>query len=194
MSRARRLLVPGILFTAAAAQAPGRNDPWMREVRAALGTAGAGVPGGVPLNDGRRFGMLVEGEGSVIAAPLEEGASYVVIAVCDRDCGRLGLRVTDPRRYELDADRSATRRPVLRVTAAVAGVHRFEVLMTECRVNPCRYGILLLRVPARPAPRAVTGMGLISPNDRPVTAFGLVARPSLDLRSRRGDAERGGGA
>lgn len=176
------------LSSSGAAQAPGRNDPWKREVRRALDSATALVAGGVALDGGDRVGMLSEGESVAISVPLQAGMSYIVIAVCDRDCGRLELRVTDPRRYELDADRSNTRQPVLRVVPAVAGVHRFGISMAECHVNPCRFGVMLLRLPAPRTPRALSGMALISRHERSSPPSGLLAGPPLDLRPRRRDA------
>lgn len=195
MTRATLVLIAGMLFgQVAAAQTQGRNDPWRDEVRVALDSAAKGVTGAVALRDGGRSGMLSEREEFDLSVRLEQGATYIVIAACDRDCGRLGLRVTDPRRYELDADQSATRQPVLRVTTRVGGVHRFNVVMAECRVNPCRYGLVVLRIPGRPAPRGTTGTGLISPHGRPQRTPPVLAGSALGLRPRRGDPARGGGA
>ena len=182
------LILTLVVSTTVEAQAPRRNDPWEREVRRALDSATALVAGEVALDDGARVGMLSEGEVFSISTPLQAGTIYMVIAVCDRDCGRLGLRVTDPRRYELDADQSNTRQPVLRVVPVVAGAHRLEISMSECRVNPCRFGVILLRLPPPRTPRALTGMGLISRHERPSPPAGLLAGPPLDLRPRRRDA------
>ena len=163
------------------ARAQGRNDPWQREVRSALDSAAGRVAGAVVLRDGTRLGVLSEGERAALTVLLHEGASYVVLAVCDGDCGRLALQVTDPRRYELDSDRSATRQPALRVTASVGGPHRIEAVMTQCRINPCRYGVVVLRVPGAPAPRRTTGTGLISRDGRPHRTPRVLAGPAPDL-------------
>lgn len=121
-------------------------DPWIAEVVRALTVARTEL-GGTAATTVGGIRTTVLAQGSTWSVPVELGrnTSYTVVATCDRDCGRLSLRVTDPRHYDLDADQSPTRRPATRFTTIVGGIHRVEVTMDACRVDPCRVGVLILR-------------------------------------------------
>lgn len=121
-------------------------DPWTAEVVRALDGARVELGGRTATAvGGIRTSLLAEGATWSVPVTLSGSREYIVIATCDRDCGRLALRITDPRHYDLDADQSATRRPASRLVTQVAGVHQVEVTMVACRVDPCRVGVLILR-------------------------------------------------
>lgn len=167
----------------------GQSDPWRAEVARSLEEARAKLGPGEVIGGGPRLGLLVEGEMTTVTVPLTPGVTYVAIAACDRDCDRLSLRVVDPRRYELDVDRSATRRPLLHFSPVMGGEHRLEIGMAGCRVSPCRYGVLLLAI-SRSHTSEAGRSALLSPHaDAPGTPR-FVAGPALDLRSGGGDARR----
>lgn len=137
--------IPLLLLASWLATGAGVPDPWTAEVVHALERARVELGGrtATPVG-GIRTAAVVEGATWSVPVTLSAKQGYVVIATCDRDCGRLALRITDPRRYDLDADQSATRRPASRFVTQVAGVHHIEVTMAECRVDPCRAGVLIL--------------------------------------------------
>lgn len=122
--------------------APAGPDPWRAEVVRALAVTRARLAGARGHDVGApHLGVLSEGESAEVSVPLREGTTYFVVAACDGDCGRLSLLVTDPRGYAIDADRSNTSRPALRIVPAVAGAHRVVVTMGRCAVDPCRFGV-----------------------------------------------------
>src|SRR6478736_2424513 len=145
MRRSIAFVVTALLGSVGVAQ--GQSDPWRTEVEHALAEARTRLGPGEVVGAGPRLGLLIEGEMTTFTLPLTAGMTYVALAACDRDCDQLSLRVVDSRRYELDVDRSVTRRPVLHFSPVMGGEHRIEVVMAGCRVSPCRYGVLLLAIP-----------------------------------------------
>jgi len=91
----------------------------------------------------RRGSLNIE-ESASFAVTLEAGRSYSVIGACDDDCGGLGLVLANAVGSELAASQTGDNVPVLEFTAPIAQAYRIRVIMTECRVNPCWYGVALV--------------------------------------------------
>ena len=138
-------ILAGSMMVVAIPAAAQRPDPWAEEVARALTTAGTalGGPGSKPVAP-PWAGVMSTGASTTIEVRLVAGARYVVIAACDRDCGRLGLQLRDPRRYDLAADVSATRQPAVVVIPTVSGSHTITLTMGACRVGPCRVGVAVV--------------------------------------------------
>lgn len=135
----------GMLLFGLIAAAPAGPDPWHEEVVRALAAAQGRSAGARGKQVGAiHYGVLAEGESATVTVPLRDGVAYAVVAACDRDCGRLAIEVNDPRRYTIDADRSETTRPALRIVPSVAGPHQVVVTMGRCAVDPCRFGVVVI--------------------------------------------------
>jgi len=137
------------LLVATPARAQGGGDRWERQVRgqlerekASLGTKGA-VRSFAP-----RVGTLDTDESESFTLTLQAGVSYVVVGTCDEDCERLSLVLSDLSSHDLAADRASENAPVVRFGPRETAAYRVKVVMERCRVNPCRYGVALLTLPA----------------------------------------------
>lgn len=120
---------------------------WERQVRERLDRAIDAVrqSSRVPIN--RRTGMLNTEESASFEAPLVEGESYAIVAVCDDDCTRLELTLLTPTGSELAKDRKGESLPTLRFTPNRTMTYRVRVVMEACRWNPCWYAVAV--VPSR---------------------------------------------
>ena len=124
------------------ARAQGEGDRWVRQVRAQLERAKAS------LGTKARVGTLDTGESESFTLTLQAGVSYTVVGTCDEDCDRLGLVLSDLSSHDLAADRTSENAPVVRLVPRETAAYRVKVVMERCRVNPCRYGVALLTLPA----------------------------------------------
>jgi len=139
-------LTPALLVvTPARAQ----GDRWQRQVRgqleraaASLGTRGAVRP------PATRVGTLDTDESASFTLTLQAGVSYIVVGTCDEDCERLGLVLSDLSSHDLAADRASENAPLVRLTPSQTASYRVKVVMESCRMNPCRYGVALITLPA----------------------------------------------
>ena len=139
-------LTPALLVvTPARAQ----GDRWQRQVRGQLERAAAslGTRGAVrPL--ATRVGTLDTDESASFTLTLQAGVSYIVVGTCDEDCERLGLVLSDLSSHDLAADRASENAPLVRLTPSQTASYRVKVVMESCRMNPCRYGVALITLPA----------------------------------------------
>lgn len=125
---------------------PGPRDPWLRQVERAADSAAAGLAAEGYRREGELLaGSLLLEESTDIPVTLDHPGQYALVGVCDRDCSALDLVIITATRYELDADRSGTPRPIVRAPAREPGRYVVRVTMAGCRVAPCRYGVVLLR-------------------------------------------------
>jgi hypothetical protein len=135
------LLVP----TPARAQ----GDRWERQVRGQLERAAASLgAGGAARSLATHSGVLDTDESESLTLRLRAGVSYVVVGTCDEDCERLGLVLSDLSSHDLAADRASENAPVIRVTPRQTAPYRVKVVMERCRINPCRFGVALITLPA----------------------------------------------
>ena|SRR5439155_1530668 len=125
-----------------ATPARAQGDRWERQVRAQLERAKAS------LGTKARVGTLDAGESESFTLTLQAGVSYTVVGTCDEDCEGLGLVLSDLSSHDLAADRASENAPVVRFVPRETAAYRVKVVMERCRVNPCRYGVALLTLPA----------------------------------------------
>ena len=86
------------------------------------------VIGEIYAGDSDGFGMTVQGD-----------AQYIIVAVCDADCGDLDLVIYDPEEEEAAADVELDDYPVLSVQGE--GEYWVEILMTDCQAETCLYAV-----------------------------------------------------
>jgi hypothetical protein len=126
-----------------------QEDRWERHVRGQLERAAASLgPRGDVRSVATHAGMLNTDEADWFTLRLHAGISYVVVGTCDEDCTRLGLVLSDGTSHELAADRGSDHAPVVRVTPRETASYRVKAVMERCRMNPCRYGIAVITLPA----------------------------------------------
>jgi len=129
-------------LVATPARAQGEGDRWVRQVRAQLERAKAS------LGTKARVGTLDTGESESFTLTLQAGVSYTVVGTCDEDCERLGLVLSDLSSHDLAADRTSENAPVVRIVPREGAAYRLRVVVASCRMNPCRFGVALLTLPA----------------------------------------------
>lgn len=135
------------VFVAPAARAQG--DRWERQVRDQLERAAASLSARGPGQSfAPRLGVLNAEESESFTLTLQAGVSYIVVGTCDEDCERLGLVLSDLSSHDLAADRASENAPVVRLTPRETASYRVKAVMEDCRMNPCRYGVALITLPA----------------------------------------------
>ncbi len=135
------------LLVATPARAQG--DRWERQVRGQLERAAASlVAKGAVRSLATRVGMLDTDESASFTLTLQAGVSYVVVGTCDEDCERLGLVLSDLSSHDLAADRASENTPMVRLVPHQTASYRVKVVMETCRMNPCRFGVALITLPA----------------------------------------------
>jgi hypothetical protein len=128
-------------------------DHWDRQTEAALRQAAPLLADqGFQLTGPARLGMLSADESELLTIPMLAGRSYAIVGVCDEDCGNLDLVLSRSTRQEVASDRGDGNVPMVKVTTALAGSYGIKVIMTACRMGPCRYGIAIYSKPAARAP------------------------------------------
>jgi hypothetical protein len=117
-------------------------DRWDRQSEAALRRAAPLLAdqGFQPIGP-VRLGMLSADESELVTIPMLAGRSYAILGVCDEDCGNLDLVLSRSTRQEVASDRGDGNVPIVKVTTALAGAYGVKIVMTSCRMGPCRYGI-----------------------------------------------------
>jgi hypothetical protein len=116
---------------------------------------------------------------------LEAGRQYIVVGVCDDDCGDMDLIVSDAGGREITADREDDPMPIVAIVPERTGDYTFRVQMYECRVEPCAYFV-------QPFGRGVVQGGAQRPPSAGLLpgGGGAVAAPA-GARSERGRLEAG---
>ncbi|HEV8263777.1 MAG TPA: hypothetical protein VGQ06_02425 [Gemmatimonadales bacterium] len=106
--------------------------------------------GFAPVGD-LRVGVLGEHERDSLAVEVESGLQYVVLGICDEDCGDIDFHLFDPAGKEIASEVKTGSRAVTWTTPATTGTHRLEVAMGRCSTPPCYYAVQLLRGPPAPS-------------------------------------------
>lgn len=75
---------------------------------------------------------------------LEAGRPYLIVGVCDEDCGDLDLRVHDTLGRAVAADEDALPRPMVDFTPRRSGEHAVRASMVSCRRTVCDYAVAVL--------------------------------------------------
>jgi hypothetical protein len=90
-------------------------------------------------------GWLDEDEEEVHYLDLRSGTDYEIMGVCDTDCEDLDLSLYDSSGDLVDEDLLMDDFPMLEFIGPRDGEFRLEVGMVTCTVEPCEYGVLVLR-------------------------------------------------
>jgi hypothetical protein len=142
------LILAVLLALGASTHAEAQGDRWNRQVRASFERLnGTLLERGYRATDQYRIGLLNEDESVWVPLTLEPGHEYAVVGNCDQDCTALDLILSESGRKEIDADRSGGRVPIVRGSADAGRQYRVRVVMTGCRMSPCRFGVLVYRKP-----------------------------------------------
>lgn len=127
------------------------QDRWDRQVQERLHRA-ITATGGLQPPVMERSGALNLEESASFRAPLIQGGSYTILAVCDDDCTRLELTLLTPSGSELAKDRNSESLPTVQFSASSTLTYDVRVRMEGCRWNPCRYAVAVVpkgRLPVR---------------------------------------------
>ena len=75
------------------------------------------------------------------AVYLIKGMRYVLNGVCDDDCKRLDISLLDENDVKVASHATTNDAPVINVTPTATGKYTLRVLMMECTVDPCDWGV-----------------------------------------------------
>ncbi|MFN8652501.1 MAG: hypothetical protein U0133_11395 [Gemmatimonadales bacterium] len=146
------LVLAGLLLQPVDAKA---QDHWSAEVTTRLERGGERLkPQGYAPAGIVSAGSLFVDEKRDLAVPAAAGMESLFLGACDPDCTGLALVLTDSAGYQLDADRGPGITPVVRLPAgSLRGPFKLTVILSGCRVSPCRYAVArYARRPSRPPP------------------------------------------
>jgi hypothetical protein len=138
----RRTLLAALAFSIVAAAPAHAQDTWARQVSRLLANASSvATDNGLQLTHEPWIGSLGDGESSRHGLNLQAGTAYVLVGVCDNDCTDVDFRLFDPNGNEVASDVATDDTPVISITPRRGGQYTLQVVMADCRAEPCRYGI-----------------------------------------------------
>ena len=92
-----------------------------------------------------------ERNGAYYLTELEPNTNYLIVGVCDGDCGDLDLQIDDPSGETLDTDVEDDDAPVLEFkTDADSFYYKLLVDMVSCETDACFYGVGIFKTDAEP--------------------------------------------
>ena len=86
-------------------------------------------------------GSLRNGQRTDWTIFLVKGVDYRIHGVCDNDCRDLDLVLLDERGNEISQDTSTDDIPIVNARPKWTGRFTLRVIMEDCKVNPCNYGV-----------------------------------------------------
>ena len=86
-------------------------------------------------------GSLRNGQRTEWTIFLVKGVDYRIHGVCDNDCRDLDLVLLDERGNEISQDTSTDDIPIVNARPKWTGRFTLRVIMEDCKVNPCNYGV-----------------------------------------------------
>lgn len=133
-----------------AAPHPARaQEEWQSQIRAYLDRVSAPAVGnGFSALGQELTGSLAAGESGSIDVNLNAGVDYSLIGVCDADCGDINLEIYDSEGHEIDSDLESDDVPIVTLTPDRSASYRLVIGMVTCKLEPCYYGVRLLKRPA----------------------------------------------
>ena len=87
------------------------------------------------------IGSLHDSENDSITLTLHAGKKYALVGVCDSDCKDLDLVLYDANGDQIDSDIQNDDVPIVQVTPRETQRYRVKVIMANCQMSPCWYGI-----------------------------------------------------
>jgi len=109
--------------------------------------ATVGVARGLEPAGTIRMGLLLPRERDSLALQLDSGWEYLAIGICDDDCGDLYFYLSDHKGTQVGLDVWSNRRPRVRVRTTSPADYTLRIVMGNCSVPPCYYGVQLFRKP-----------------------------------------------
>lgn len=101
-----------------------------------------------------------ERNGAYYLTELEPNTNYLIVGVCDGDCGDLDLQIDDPSGTTLDKDVEDDDAPVLEfTTGADSFYYKLLVDMVTCETDACFYGVGIFKTDAEPASNSSSDYG-----------------------------------
>ena len=86
-------------------------------------------------------GALDNKKSSDEAIYLIKGIRYQLTGFCDGDCRRLDISLFDGNNNKIAEHTTTDDKPVLNVTPKETGKYTLRVVMGECTVDPCDWGV-----------------------------------------------------
>jgi len=86
-------------------------------------------------------GSLRNGQRTDWSIFLVKEVDYRIHGVCDNDCRDLDLVLLDERGNEISQDTSTDDIPIVNARPKWTGRFTLRVIMADCKVNPCNYGV-----------------------------------------------------
>lgn len=131
-----------VMATLSAGGAMFAQERYVREIRLQLGFVEAAMEAdGFAKTHDYKIEKL-RGDGTdTFRITLNRNVKYRIVAVCDRDCGDIDLRLFDENNNEVAKDTARDDTPMVTITPKWTGRFRIHVRMYDCRVSPCYYGI-----------------------------------------------------
>lgn len=86
-------------------------------------------------------GSLRNGQRTDWTIFLVKEVDYRIHGVCDNDCRDLDLILLDERGNEVSQDTSTDDIPIVNARPKWTGRFTLRVIMADCKVNPCNYGV-----------------------------------------------------
>lgn len=83
------------------------------------------------------IGETAAGESTMFSMDVSDGAQYIIVAVCDYECGDVDLAVYDAEEDQAAADLEYDDYPM--VAFQGAGEYYVEVIMTDCAADTCAW-------------------------------------------------------
>ena len=141
-------------WLAAAGGASAQTDPgtWVNRVLAEW-DAIQGKDGWTPRGEVRP-GRLASGAEARLEYPLEGGATYRFVVVCEPGCGAGDVELLDPAGARVGEPRALVEMPKVDAAPAAPGTYVLRVAMTDCATAACAWSARLYRkAEARPRRR-----------------------------------------
>lgn len=76
---------------------------------------------------------------------MNSGSYYHIIGACDDDCSDLDLILYDENNNEISRDTKTDGVPIVEVNPRWSGNFTLRVRMYRCNVNPCHYGVMMMK-------------------------------------------------
>jgi hypothetical protein len=92
---------------------------------------------------GEAGGKLYQGSVARHSATLDDNGKYIIVGVCDTNCGRLELSLASPDGAPVARSKGDTDKPWLGIADVNGGRYRLEVTMRQCDAPRCAYAVRL---------------------------------------------------
>lgn len=96
---------------------------------------------GYELTHKVEFDYLNKGESVEYLLILKVNTHYIMYATCDNDCGDIDLFLYDAHKRKMGYHDDTSDLPVISFYSVNNQVYSLKVVMYNCRVNPCKYGL-----------------------------------------------------